>query len=84
MKYLKRIKVEAAKRNIPLKQLADSIDITEDVFKSALKDSTLSIEQLHTICDELSIDVSDLFVLERSVEMKMENNLRFLSNKIFC
>lgn len=84
MKYLKRIKVEAARRNIPLKQLADSIDITEDVFKKALKNNALNVDQLQTICNELSIDVGDLFVLERSVEMKLENNLRFLSNKIFC
>lgn len=84
MKYLNRIKKEAAKRNIPLRQLADSINITEDVLKSAIRNNTLSIDQLQTICNELSIDVSDIFVLEQSIEMKLEDNLKFLSNKIFC
>jgi DNA-binding Xre family transcriptional regulator len=84
MKYLNRIKKEAAKRNIPLRQLADSINITEEVLKSSISNNTLSIDQLQTICNELSIDVSDIFVLEQSIEMKLEDNLKFLSNKIFC
>lgn len=84
MNYLNKIKVEAKKRDIPLKQLADSIDITEEVLKSALRNDTLSINQLQIICNELSIDVGELFILERSIEMKLEDNLRFLSNKVFC
>lgn len=84
MKYLNRIKKEAAKRNIPLSQLADSIHLTEDVFKKAIRKDTLSIDQLNTICNELSINVSDIFTLENSVEIKVDNNFRFLSNKVFC
>ena len=83
MKYLKKIKVEAKKRNIPLKQLANSIDVTVEVLKNALKNDTLSVHHLNTICVQLSIDVGDIFVLENSVEMKNHNKLHFLSNKIF-
>ena len=84
MKYLNRIKKEAAKRNIPLKQLADSINITEDVFKNAIRNQTLSIDQLNTICKELSMDVSEIFIIDNSVKLKIDNNFRFLNNKAFC
>lgn len=84
MKYLKKIKSEAAKRNIPLKQLADSINISEEVLKRALKNDTLNVNQLNTICDELCIEVSDLFALDRSIKFNMEKSMHFLSNKVFC
>ena len=84
MKYLNRIKKEAAKRNIPLKQLADSINITEDVFKKAIRNQTLSIDQLNTVCKELSMDVSEIFIIDKSVKLKIDNNFRFLNNKVFC
>ena len=84
MKYLNRIKKEAAKRNIPLKQLADSINITEDVFKNAIRNQTLSIDQLNTVCKELSMDVSEIFTIDNSVKLKIDNNFRFLNNKAFC
>lgn len=85
MKYLKKIKTEAAKRNIPLKQLADRLNISEDVLKSALNNDALSIHQLNTICDELSMHVGDVFAMDNSIKMKMEpRRLHFLNNKAFC
>lgn len=84
MKYLKKIKAEAAKRDIPLKQLADKLNISEDVLKNALNNDTLSIHQLNTICDELSMDVSDIFALDNSIKFKMDKRLHFLNNKAFC
>lgn len=84
MKYLKKIKTEAARRNIPLKQLADSINISEDVFKRSIKNGTLSLEQLNAVCRELNIEVSEIFALDKTVELKMEKSLNFLSSKLFC
>jgi len=84
MKYLKKIKAEAAKRNIPLKKLANSIQITEEGLKKALRNDSLSVQQLNTICGELSIDVGELFILKNSMNRKMDRNLSFLSNKVFC
>ncbi len=84
MKYLHRIKKEAAKRNIPLKQLADSIHITEDVFKNAIRNQTLNIDQLNTVCEELGMDVSEIFSIDKPVQIKIDNNFRFLNNKAFC
>lgn len=84
MKYLKKIKVEAAKRNVPLKQLADSLNITEEGLKRALKNDTLNVHQLNTICAQLSINVAELFAKENGVDRRMEHKLRFLSNKVFC
>lgn len=84
MKYLKKIKTEAAKRNISLKQLADSINITEDILKKAIKNDGLSIDQLHIICEKSGIDIRKIFTKKEAVEVKLENNLHFYSNKLFC
>jgi DNA-binding Xre family transcriptional regulator len=84
MKYLKKIKTEAAKRNIPLKQLANSIHVSEEGLKKALRNDSLSVQQLNKICGELSIDVGDLFLLKNTTDRKMDRNLHFLSNKVFC
>lgn len=84
MNYLNKIKVEAKKRNIPLSKLADSIQIPETVMKRALKRDELSINQLRIICDELNMNVSDLFAPERPNGVSLGHNLHFLSNKVFC
>lgn len=84
MNYLKKIKVEARKRKIPLKQLANSVNLSEETFKKSLKDNNLSISQLEMVCNELGINVHDLFSLENAFGMELDHNLNFLNNKAFC
>lgn len=84
MKYLKKIKTEAAKRNITIKQLADSINITTSVFIKAVKNGTLSIEQLNKICKILDMEVSEIFRTENHVTLGRNKKHQFLNNKLFC
>jgi len=84
MKYLSKIKAEAAKRFIPLKQLADSINITEDAFKKAIRNGSLSIDQLHIICNKLSINISDLFSQDNGIETQVNSKQHIFCNKLFC
>lgn len=83
MKYLSRIKTEAAKRNITLKQLADLLNLSEDMFKKTTKNGSLSIDQLQTICRKLNIEVSEILSRKVPVIHKQER-LQFLNNKLFC
>lgn len=83
MKYFNRIKTEAAKRNISLKQLADSIDVTEDILKKALRNDTLSVGQLKIICGVLSLEMSDIFVRKPFGGIK-QSSPDFFNNKLFC
>lgn len=83
MKYLKTIKAEAAKRNITLKQLADLLNISEEMFKKSTKNGSLSIDQLHTICRKLNIEVSEVFARKEHAIPKYDK-LQFLNNKLFC
>lgn len=83
MKYLNQIKKEAAKKNVTLKQLADSINVNEDIFKAAVKNGSLSIDQLSTICRRLNIEMSEIFS-KRSQSEPHQNKQHFFSNKLFC
>ena len=83
MKYLNQIKKEAAKRNITLKQLADSLNTTEDVLKKAFKSGSLSLDQLNKICERLNIEMSDIFSKNSHVDFKPKKQSYF-SNKLFC
>jgi transcriptional regulator with XRE-family HTH domain len=67
-----KVKELASKANIPIKELASNIGMTENGYYAAIKNSTLRIDKLEMIANFFGVHTSYFFGVSENIEVKTQ------------